>query len=300
MTDEIWWQREIITPELKELGDRLCAAKGTPRGAFGTKGNEKHDSGGHRSQEWLTNSAFCDDRWYTRENGLSEDQARHIAAWDFTPGSWGTRANRLHVAALTVLLLTAAQDGQLDGLVEIQGTLNAETTFGINLLTGKTSSPDLSHLDHIHARYSRKRMRDRELMSKTLAVLTGETMDMIIRQGDPVNHLARYAQRLLQKIIMLEPSYSSRLGEHPIVVDGDYRGRTAYWVSVILTGGLGNVITGDQFADLEQILRGYEMKATIATIPAGPQGRDGIKGDKGDAAVLSPGATLRIVAAEEI
>jgi len=46
----------------------------------------------------------------------------------------------------------------------------------------------------------------------------------------------------------------ARLSEHPLAVDGNYGGGTAYWVSVLLTGGEGNEVSGDWFARLDAMV----------------------------------------------
>jgi hypothetical protein len=173
---EQWWGREVVTPELDWLGDEVCSRLGRPRSAFGTKGNNEHTSGGHRSQEWILRSLYCTNRTYTVQSGLTTDQARHIAAADFTPGAWGTAANRALMAAQTRALRDAAARGELPGVTQIMGTLDGRTTWGINLPSGNTLRPDSSHLDHWHLTFSRKAMRDMALMRKILAVI-GDDMD---------------------------------------------------------------------------------------------------------------------------
>lgn len=174
---EPWWDREIVTPEMDWLGDELSRRTGRPRDAFGTKGNTVHTSGGHRSQEWIKNSAYCDNHSYTVQSGLSAEQARHIAAGDWTPGQWGTVANRALVAVQTRALRDAALRGDLAGLTQIMGTLDGRTPWGINLPAGTTFRPDSSHLDHWHVTGDRKRMRDKALMQKILEVVIGVVMD---------------------------------------------------------------------------------------------------------------------------
>ncbi|MEO3742485.1 hypothetical protein [Plantactinospora sp. B5E13] len=56
---ETWWGRELTTPELAWLGAELCRRTGRPRGAFGTKGDNNHLRGAHRSQEWILKSRYA-------------------------------------------------------------------------------------------------------------------------------------------------------------------------------------------------------------------------------------------------
>lgn len=170
---EVWWDREIVTTELDWLGDELCARTGRPRGAAGTKGNEAHLYGGHRSQEWITNSRWCTSRAYTVQRGLTEIQARHVGAFDFTPGSWGTTANRGLVQEQTRRLVTAGIAGRLPGVVEVLGTLDGRTAVGVDVPEGQVWATDNSHLDHWHLTFDRRRLADRTVMERIVAVALG-------------------------------------------------------------------------------------------------------------------------------
>lgn len=173
---EPWWGREIVTPELDWLGDELCRRTGRPRDAFGSKGNTVHLSGGHRSQEWIKNSDYCTNRNYTVQSGLSADQVRHIGAFDWTPGNWGTAANRALMVTHTKSLFAAARAGQLTGMRQIFGTLDGRTAIGLNVLTNSLTYPDASHLDHLHGTFDRTRMRDKALMARLADIITGDDM----------------------------------------------------------------------------------------------------------------------------
>lgn len=175
---EPYWSREIVTAELGWLGSQLCARTGQPPGAVGTKGNIAHLSGGHRSQEWIKGSAFCTDRFYTVQPNLTAAQKRHIAALDFTPGVWGTRDNRRKVAALTGRLVDAGRSGRLAGVTEIIGSFDGVHAVGTTLASGATWWGDPSHLDHVHKTFDRRRLQDRAVMERVLAVALGEDDDM--------------------------------------------------------------------------------------------------------------------------
>lgn len=66
------------------------------------------------------------------------------------------------------------------------------------------------------------------------------------QNGQPPHDNVMYAQRLMNVIVAGDP----RLAEHPLTVDGNYGGNTAWWASVIVTGGDGNEINGDHFGQL--------------------------------------------------
>lgn len=171
---EPYWDREIVTPELVWLGRQLCAATGRPPGAVGTKGNTAHLYGAHRSQEWLLSSRWCTNRSYTVQRGLAGAQVRHIAALDFTPGAWGTADNRAKVRALTRRLVDAGLARQLPGVHEVLGTLTGQVPVGVDIPEGQLWSVDDSHLDHVHLTFDRRRLTDRAVMERVLAVAVGK------------------------------------------------------------------------------------------------------------------------------
>lgn len=175
---EPWWSREIVTDELDWLGDELCRRTGRPRDAFGSKGNTAHLSGGHRSQEWIRNSDYCTNTSYTVQSGLSAEQLRHIGACDFTPGDWGTAANRALMVKHTTNLFAAARRGLLSGVRQIFGTLNGTSAIGLNVVSNSTTAPDSSHLDHLHLTFDRAHMRDVALMAR-IADLIGDDMAIV-------------------------------------------------------------------------------------------------------------------------
>lgn len=182
---EPYWGREITTPELDWLADHLCAALGRPRSAAGTKGNFTHLYGGHRSQEWILQSAWCTDRYYTVQRGLSATQARHIGALDITPDEWGTKANRTKVTEITRRLVAAGKAGTLPGVWEVIGTLDGRTPVGVDLPEGQVWPASEDHLEHDHITFDRRRLADRAVMERVLAVALGEDDDMELKDRVP-------------------------------------------------------------------------------------------------------------------
>lgn len=170
---EPWWNREVVTAELDRLGDRLCSHFGRPRSAFGSKGDENHMRGAHRSQEWILNSQFCTDGDYTVQSGLTDWQRRHIAGGDFTPGVWGTSSNRQLMAQITKRLIDAAKAGDLNGVIEIGGTLNGTTATGWHVVQRRVLSFDSSHRDHVHLTLDRRALEDRAVMDNIFNVMIG-------------------------------------------------------------------------------------------------------------------------------
>lgn len=174
LQDEAYWGREIVTVELDWCADELCQRTGRPRTAAGTKGDEGHLRGGHRSQEWILGSAYCTSRTYTVQSGLTEAQERHVAGLDFVPGVWGSARNRELMVAQTRRLVAAAKAGQLPGVREIIGTLDGRTVYAYRVTTGTTFTADDTHLEHWHLTLDRRRLTDWALMERIVTVALGE------------------------------------------------------------------------------------------------------------------------------
>lgn len=176
-TDDRWYRREIVTPELDECCDLIAAGLGIPRGDVGTKGDEDHRRGHHRSQEWILNSPFCTNRTYTVQAGLTDEQLRHIAAIDITPGAWGTTDNRRKVAAITARVIAAMKAGELDEVLEVYGAAaDLRTVTGWNNRENRTASSNDSHLDHTHLGVDRRKLRDRAFLQRLAQIVIGDDM----------------------------------------------------------------------------------------------------------------------------
>ncbi len=174
---ESFWQREKITPELAECCDAIAAGLGIPRGDVGTKGDENHFKGHHRSQEWLLNSRFCTNRTYTVQHGLTAEQARHVAAIDIVPGEWGTTGNRRRTAVITARLVTAMEAGELDEVLEVYGAAaDLETVTGWNNRENRRATANDSHLDHVHLGIDRRKLRDRAFLQRLASIVMGDGM----------------------------------------------------------------------------------------------------------------------------
>jgi len=168
LEQEPWWGREIVTPETKAFGVELCRATGRPANAFGTKGDNLHMTGAHRSQEWILNSRFCGDRVYTIQAGLSTEQARHIAGIDFTPGS------DAEMIAQCQRIYNAMRRGELDEVVEFYGNINGDRRVdGWHNVRDRDISADPSHLWHWHLTINRLRMRDTGFFARLLRIVLG-------------------------------------------------------------------------------------------------------------------------------
>lgn len=173
---EPWWDREIVTSPMVGLGLQLRGAYGTGALSIGIKGNVAHLSGGHRSQEWIKNSAWCTNRNYATQAGLAGDQLRYCSALDFAPAAWGSADNRAKMIVLTRRVIDAMKAGRCDELVEVFGTLDGEKVAGWRNDLNVAVSSDSSHLDHIHLRFDRRYVNDNAVMSRTAAILLEDDM----------------------------------------------------------------------------------------------------------------------------
>jgi len=169
MQAERWYAEEIATPELLDLGRRMCSALGVPLANFGSKGDNQHLNGGHRSQAWIENSRWCTNRTYATESGLTATEKRWLSAFDITPA---TRDQMLRISQ-NVDRVTRA--GQLEELVEWYGNTNDDQRVdGWDNIRNAVASSDSSHLWHLHGRFRRKVMRDPEVMDRVFnAVING-------------------------------------------------------------------------------------------------------------------------------
>lgn len=198
---EPWWNREVVTAELDRLGDRLCSHFGRPRSAFGSKGDENHMRGAHRSQEWILNSVYCTSRTYTVQSGLSSWQLRLIAGGDFVPGVWGTSSNRKLMVQITSRLINAAKAGQLPGVIEIGGTLDGRNATGWHVVQRRVLSFDSSHVDHVHLTLDRRALEDRAVMDNIFNVMIG-VVDVAPSDVQEIwqNHMARNGRNMADNL----------------------------------------------------------------------------------------------------
>lgn len=79
-----------------------------------------------------------------------------------------------------------------------------------------------------------------------------------------LNDSSEDVMRLQSKLLFLAEGDPRLTGEHPLVADGNYGPRTAFWVSVILTGGLGDRVTPSWFDILDGLVRRKEIASALA------------------------------------
>lgn len=168
---ETWWGREVVTPEMVWLGNALCARYRRPLYAAGSKGDEFHLNGSHRSQEWIFNSRYCTNRLYTVQSSLTVAQLRHVAGFDFTPGS------ATLMVELCQRLDKALKAGQLEEVREFYGNVDGDLVVdGWNNVLDRAASSDSSHLWHFHLSIDRRLCDRQDVMEKIYTATTGEAV----------------------------------------------------------------------------------------------------------------------------
>lgn len=179
---EKWWGREVVTPEFNWFFGQVATALGIPRGNVGAKGDNQHLNGAHRSQEWIANSRWCTNRTYTVQQGLTAEQARHLAGCDITPGS------RDQMLAICRNLDREVRAGRLEEVREWYGNTNGDQRVdGWNNVANRVASSDSSHLWHLHLTFDRRRLRDMDVMRRVLAALLGTPTDTVTEGDDDVD-----------------------------------------------------------------------------------------------------------------
>jgi hypothetical protein len=247
LRSEPWWDREVVTAELDWLGDELCRRTGRPRFAFGTKGDEAHLRGAHRSQEWLERSRYCTNRTYTRQSGLTAAQLRHVAGIDFTPGS------DVQMVAQCKRLDSALRAGRLEEVREFYGNVNGDRVVdGWDNIRNRAATSDSSHLWHWHLTLDRRRCADRALMERILRIVLGdEGEDDDMTPDDVRAEVRRGVHGLLDEAATRSTATGRQVADDlAAIIDG----RLAVGLAPVLTNLA--VLSGRDWVDEQQIVDG--------------------------------------------
>ncbi|WP_344144291.1 hypothetical protein, partial [Polymorphospora rubra] len=120
------------------------------------------------SQEWILQSRWCTNRRYTVESGLTAEQARWLAGFDFTPGS------TKDMLLICQRLDRAVRAGELEEIAAWYGNVDGDQRVdGWDNIRNVVATSDSSHLWHLHITFKRRHANDMALMRRVFAVLTG-------------------------------------------------------------------------------------------------------------------------------
>lgn len=152
LRSEVWWDREFQPPTLAKLCSDLRAFYKVSAMNIGSKGNNLHLRGYHRSYAWLKNSRYCTNRSYsTTETSGNRRPANgnHLCAVDIT-----IPATKL--IPMCRRLDIAVRAGRLEKITEWYGNDDGDNRVdGYNNVVNAVASSDDSHLWHAHLSFDR-------------------------------------------------------------------------------------------------------------------------------------------------
>lgn len=171
LESETWWRREIVPTQLAMLAVALREHFGRGPSDIGSKGDNNHLYGYHRSREWILNSSWS-------QNGASDysirqapdkgGDARWVTAIDIGPGSL------TELIGMCARLDVAVRADRFPQIREWYGNANGDKIVdGWDNWYDRAASSDSSHLSHLHISFFRSRADEDH--SGLLAVLTGDT-----------------------------------------------------------------------------------------------------------------------------
>jgi hypothetical protein len=150
-----------------------------------------------------------------------------------------------------------------------------------DFVTQKSSTTTSDHKWHVHLEIRRRYVTSDEAAKAIESILRGDTKQQFIDgligigvlgmyaekgmgiNGSPISHDTMYAQA---QLAFLAP-HALTDAEHPLTIDGKFGGNTAWWNSIILTGGLGEKIIGSDFAKLAMMVSDKQINDKLATLP---------------------------------
>jgi len=170
LNKETVWRDERTPDSLLALASQLVRHFGIPASAVGTRGDNNHLSGYHRSRRWIRESIYCTDRRYsvTRTPGnVSGGDGNHVAALDLSLPT-------TQLMTVCRRLDAAVRSGQLEKVTEWYGNVNGDQRVdGYDNIANVLSTSDSSHLTHLHLSFDRGRVSEDH--GDVFAILTGVT-----------------------------------------------------------------------------------------------------------------------------
>lgn len=168
LDNEAVWRAEYEPPPLARHNARLRARYSLTKSQCGSKGDNRHLKGRHRSYNWCTQSAYCTNPSYGTTAARDKRGPRDaLRATDL-----GLSGPRLWDACRRVD--DAVRAGRLKGLAEWYGTFDGVTVVGWS--NGRPASSDRSHLTHGHFGYWNDSVEDEAFFDELFDVITGDDM----------------------------------------------------------------------------------------------------------------------------
>lgn len=195
---ETWWTLEYEPPPLQRFNQLLRDHSGLTRSECGSKGDNQHLRGRHRSRNWDLNSRYCTDRSYGTSNPRDRNgPGNALRATDYGlsgPAHWAT-CRRVD---------TAVRAGRLPELAEWYGTFDGKTVVGWS--NGRPATSDSSHLKHVHFGYWTDSVENYGFFDRFYMIVTGEDMAL-----DTVHTNADGQKRTTEQMIvdLFDHIYSS-------------------------------------------------------------------------------------------
>lgn len=167
---ESYWNAEYEPPALARFNTRLRSFYGHTKVQTGSKGDDNHLRGRHRSRNWCLNSKYCTNRAYGTTDARDK---RGDGDW-LRATDCGIQGPQLQQASKR--LDTAVRAGLLPCVAEWFGTFDGLVVSG--WYEGKPSSSDTSHLWHLHAGLWTEYANHDQQLDLLYQVITGdEDMD---------------------------------------------------------------------------------------------------------------------------
>ncbi|HEX6872672.1 MAG TPA: hypothetical protein VF163_16365, partial [Micromonosporaceae bacterium] len=165
---ESWWNAEYEPPALAKFNTRLRSFYDHTKVQTGSKGDDNHLRGRHRSRNWCLNSRYCTNRAYGTTDARDK---RGDGDW-LRATDCGIQGTQLQQASKR--LDTAVRAGLLPCVAEWFGTFDGLVVSG--WYEGKPSSSDTSHLWHLHAGLWTEYANHDQQLDLLYQVITGDDM----------------------------------------------------------------------------------------------------------------------------
>lgn len=142
---EPWWGNEYEPPALADFNAWMREHYRLTKAQCGSKGDNAHLRGRHRSRTWTVNSAYCTSRTYGNTDTRDKvGPGNALRATDI-----GIFGERLWAASRAVD--AAVRAGRLPMIAEWFGSFDGKSVVG--WFQGGPSTSDSSHLSHLHLGY---------------------------------------------------------------------------------------------------------------------------------------------------